>query len=374
MRLPGSHLQLLIGPNVPATPPPELSQALQSVEVTHSDQGRSGFQLAFQISRGVRDLQDYALLKNPLLKPFNRVILIVLFNATPRPLMDGIITNQQFSPSEELGASTLTVTGEDVSVMMDLEEKLQPHPNQSDDAIVSGLIESYTSQYGLRPDVHPPPRTDTPSQAGRTPSQHSTDLQHIQTLAQRHGYVFYVTPGPSAGDNSAYWGPPDRSSVPQKALSADMGPSTNVESISFQYNGMAPNKVSFKLRGSREQTVDRSTRTPALAKEPASLKRTVFFSGTRGFSAEQAEARAQAMVNESLDEVVTASGELDALRYGDLLKPRGLVNARGVGESYDGTYYVKSVTHKINLRNGEYKQSFSLTREGLGPLSWTVQI
>ena len=64
--------------------------------------------------------------------------------------------------------------------------------------------------------------------------------------------------------------------------------------------------------------------------------------------------------------MVTATGTLDALRYGRILKPRGLVGVRGAGEHYDGTYYVKTVTHKIDVRKGEYKQAFTLTREGVG--------
>ena len=36
---------------------------------------------------------------------------------------------------------------------------------------------------------------------------------------------------------------------------------------------------------------------------------------------------------------------------------------RGAGITYDGFYYVKSVTH--NLKRGEYKQDFTLTRNGL---------
>ena len=65
--------------------------------------------------------------------------------------------------------------------------------------------------------------------------------------------------------------------------------------------------------------------------------------------------------------MVTAEGELDVQRYGEVLKPRGLVGLRGAGFTNDGFYYVKSVTHKI--RRGEYKQSFSLSREGRGALS-----
>jgi hypothetical protein len=51
------------------------------------------------------------------------------------------------------------------------------------------------------------------------------------------------------------------------------------------------------------------------------------------------------------------------LRYGRMLKARGLVGVRGAGSSYDGLYFVKSVTHQI--KPGEYKQSFQLAREGL---------
>ena len=45
-----------------------------------------------------------------------------------------------------------------------------------------------------------------------------------------------------------------------------------------------------------------------------------------------------------------------------MLQPRGLVGVRGAGFSYDGLWYVKRVTH--NIRKEEYKQSFTLAREG----------
>ncbi len=59
----------------------------------------------------------------------------------------------------------------------------------------------------------------------------------------------------------------------------------------------------------------------------------------------------------------TCEGSLDVTRYGGLLKARQLVGVRGAGPAFDGLYYVKSVTHKI--KRGEYKQSFTLTRNGL---------
>jgi hypothetical protein len=85
-----------------------------------------------------------------------------------------------------------------------------------------------------------------------------------------------------------------------------------------------------------------------------------------GLDAVEALARAQATVDASTDNVVTATGELDAVEYGAVLKARELVGVRGVGFTYGGNYYVQSVTHHI--REGEYKQKFTLAREGTGAL------
>jgi hypothetical protein len=347
-------------------------EALKNVEVTHSDEGRSGFQITFQAGRsGPLALLDYPLLSNPLLKPFNRVILIVTFNATPRVLMDGVITHQQLSPGNEPGSSTLTITGEDVSVMMDMEEKSVEHPAQDETTIALKLIATY-AQYGLTPMVIPPMMIDPPSPTERIPVQQGTDLQYLQAMAQRHAYVFYVTPGPAPFVNTAYWGPPIRVGLPQRALSANLGPETNVESINFQYNGMGPTTVSGKVQDratnqSMPVQTFASTRLP-LSSRPAlivnqpNVRRTQF--RNTGLNSMQSFARAQATMDASVDNVLTATGELSAVRYSDLLQPRALVGLRGVGSSYDGIYYVKSVTHAIGKEN--YKQRFTLTREGLG--------
>jgi hypothetical protein len=66
-------------------------------------------------------------------------------------------------------------------------------------------------------------------------------------------------------------------------------------------------------------------------------------------------------------DAVTATGQVDAVRYGRALRSRRLVGLRGVGASYDGVYYVKQVTHQI--KRGDYKQSFTLSREGRGALT-----
>lgn len=372
MSLLGTHLTLLIGPTVAVPAPLTLMENLESVEVTQKDTGRSAFQIVFRAGRaGLFSLVDYSLLLNPLLRPFNRVILVVTFNVLPRVLMDGVITNVQLDPGQEPGSGTLTLTGEDVSVMMDRVEESAEHPAQPDLAIVAKLILRY-ARYGLVPVVIPPKVFDPPIPVERVPVQQCTDLQYVERLAKRHGHVFYISPGPVPFTNTAYWGPPKRIGFPQRALSVNMGAQSNVRSIDFQHDPLSPVFVEGEVQDHRTNARV-PVRTFASLRVPLALQPTwlVHFNNAQKVryraatpSAISAFGEAQAMTDLSNDVVVTASGELDADRYGDLLQPRGLVGLRGAGFSYDGLYYVKEVTHSIRL--GDYTQRFSLTREGVG--------
>jgi hypothetical protein len=376
----GVNLTLLIGPTVPVPATPDIAEALQSVSVTQNDEGRSGFQLVLQIGRaGPTDLLDYALLLNPLLRPFNRVILMVLFNAMPKVLIDGLITNQQFSPGNAPGTATLTLTGEDVSIAMDMTKKRAEWPAMSEMVIANLIIGTY-AQYGLVPMVMPPPSIDQPLPIERTPVQQGTDLEYLKTMAQRFGFVFYVEPGPAPGVNTAYWGPPKRAGLPQRALTVSPGPESNVDNINFTYNAMAPTIVDDVVQDRLTNTslpvmTFASLRLPPLAAMPAlpfqlPNVRTSLLEQSPGLSVIEAYARAQGVTDRSVDSVVTAQGELDALRYGNVLTPRGIVGLRGAGFTHDGFYYVKSVSHAIS--RGQFKQRFSLTREGTGAITPVV--
>jgi len=375
MSLANALLTLLMGPTIPLSAPRFMMEALQNVEVTHDDTGRSGFQLSFEAGRsGPLALLDSPLLTSSRLKPFSRVVITITLNAMPRVLMDGIITSTEYSPGGPEGGSTFTATGEDVSVMMDLEEKSIEHPAQPELVIASKIILSY-AQYGLIPMVIPPPSVDIPIPIERTPTQQGTDFEYLNEMAERFGYVFFIIPGPVPMTNTAYWGPPERVGLPQRALSVNQGLHSNVVSINFSYNALSATRLSGSVEDRRTnkslpvQTFS-GLRLPPLVSQPAlnplSKARTKKVRYT-GLDVMQAFSRAQGKTDSSVDNVATASGELDVLRYGSILWPRSLVGLRGAGYSYDGFWYVKRVTHKI--KKGEYKQSFTLSREGMGSLT-----
>lgn len=366
----------MIGPIIPIPAPGPLVEAISSIEVTNTDEGRDGFQIIFSVGKSsnktlTEDIINFSLINNPLLKPFNRVIIMVTFGAVSHVLIDGIITHQQFNPSQEPGQSALTITGEDVSVMMDMKEVSTTHPNQPDIAIVSKIILSY-AQYGLVPMVIPPKSMDVPVMVNRIPSQQSTDLQYILDLANTYDYIFYIEPTQAPLVNTAYWGPRDLIGIPQRALTINMGAETNVTSINFQNNSLNATlvigSVQDPILGMKIPVITTGSMRPPLAVFPAWMEnlpniRIEQFRSNGGVNALQAYSQAQSRTDRSSD-AVTATGELDAVVYRSALRARKLVGLRGVGYMHDGFYYVKNVTHKI--KRGEYKQQFTLIREGIG--------
>ena len=371
MSLLGTHLTLLIGPTVPVPASPELIRSLRRVEVQNRDDRRSGFELQFSIGRsGPSDVVDYPIQRDPRVRPLSRVIVIVTFNVIPEVLIDGIVTRQTLSPGDDPGTSTLTLKGQDVSFMMSRHERSAEHVALPESLIVAKVLLLY-AQYGLIPLVIPPPVIDPPLPIERVPVQQQSDYDYLTALARRHGYVFYVIPGPAPGTNTAYWGPPIRVGLPQRAITVNMGPETNATIGDADNDALEPTlvegRVQDRLTNARVPVrTFASTRVP-LSSQPSWL---VHQQGIRhsqmrstGVTAMSALARAQGATDASTD-VVHVDGTLDTNRYGGILHSRALVGVRGAGYANDGWYYVKNVTHQITV--GSYTQRFELTRDGVG--------
>ncbi|HMJ25306.1 MAG TPA: hypothetical protein VK475_05735 [Pyrinomonadaceae bacterium] len=360
----GIRLILWLGQTVPLPAPREALEAITNVSVTNDSQNGDGFQITFGLSKS--QPTDYNLLQSGALNPSTRVIIGVLMGAMPEVLIDGIITHHQHAPSADPGQSTLTVTGKDVSVMLDLEEKNEKYENQPDFLIVTQLIASYAT-YGLVPTVTP--TTDVPIMIDRIPRQHETDLKFIQRMGQRNGFVFYIEPM-TFGVNTAYWGVENRLGIPQPRLTLGQGASGNLKSLHFSNDALAPVSTSGTFVEPITKTAIPipplpSLRIPPLALSPTAALRKVLMRDTSNQNPAQAATSALATATNAPDSV-NGDGEIDSVRYGSVLRARKLVNVRGAGLSYDGAYYVKKVTHTIT--RGDYKQSFSISREGTGAL------
>ncbi|WP_428268597.1 hypothetical protein [Haliangium sp.] len=368
------NVTLWAGAVVPRPVPLAVSEALEDIEVVQSSDARSGFQLSLRTDRkGLSGALDFRQIASPALRPLNRLMIAVALGGIPSVLMDGVITYVDFDPV----ARRVTVTGEDLAVVMDRDEKIQAHPGRATHTIVTTILAAY-SAYRIVPSVIPPKLDDPPNPVERSAIQHATDLAYLELLARRHGYIFHIDPGPALGASTAYWGPATRVGVPQPALTVDLDGESNIESIRFRSDALAPTTVDGSVRDRiSNQTVP--LRTPASTQVPLSTRlrlglntRTITPRDSAGSSTLAAMGRALADTERSTDDVVVADGELDTARYGSVLRPPGLIGVRGAGYSHDGTYVVKRVTHR--LRPGSYKQAFTLARDGWGALSPTVRL
>jgi hypothetical protein len=373
--LKGVSLTLLIGPVLPIPVPQVVLDALTEVEVTSAAGTASGFKLGFTLNN--RSTLHTAFLLAASRTPLMRVIVVVTINSIPSVLMDGVITNQQMSSGGQPGQTTLTILGEDLTKLMDLQALDGiPYPAMPLNVQVSAVLAKYLV-FGIVPLVIPPISMDVPLPTGRIPSHDGTDLHHVLQCAEDVGYVFYVDPGPAPGTNTAYWGPEIKVGVPQPALNLDMDAHRNVDSLSFTFDSANTDLPVVMIQNPLTKAPipipipKINPLQPPLGVLGPPITRISIQENTAKLSAMQALGEGLAAASASMD-AVTASGNLDVVRYGHVLKSRRLVGVRGAGLAFDGLYYVKSVTSTI--KRGEFKQSFELSRNGLVSLTPAVPV
>ncbi|MCH7719891.1 MAG: hypothetical protein IH988_02720 [Planctomycetes bacterium] len=364
----GVHLTLMIGPGVPLPVSKDVIDALQSVEVTTSTEGPSVFQLSFKLSTRSPLHTIFLLSGGSTPIPLVRVVIIATVRGSPEVLIDGILTNHEVSPGDTPGEALLTMTGEDLTKVMDwIPLDGLPYPAMPPAARVLLALAKY-AVLGVVPMVIPSVLIDVPIPVERIPRHKGTDLSYIKALADEVGYVFYIDPGPQPGMSVAYWGPEFKVGAPQPALNLDMDAHTNVESLSFNFDSEERKlPVVFIHEPISKAPIlipvpDITPLNPPLGAVPPIPKGIEPIRGTGKYSPVRAALIGLAKAAKSSD-ALRGTGSLDVMRYGRVLKARRLVGVRGAGLAFDGLYYVASVTHSI--RRGEYKQNFTLVRNGL---------
>ena len=367
MLLSGINLTLMIGPAVPIPVPRVVLDALISVEVTAKTDGPSVFQLKFTVDKN-SPLHTIFMLASGAQIPLIRVVIYVTMNGSPEVLIDGVITDNQITPGGSGESPVLTITGEDLTRVMDyIDFTGIPYPAMPPEARVLLILAKY-AVFGVIPMVIPSIMLDVPIPVDRIPLHQGTDLCYVRKLADNVGYTFFIKPGPAPGTSVAFWGPNVKVDVPQPALNVDMDAHTNVDSLNFSFNSDAGTLPILYIQEQFSKAPilipipDITPLSPPLGLIPPIPKQFPMIEGTGKLSPIQAVLIGLAKAAKKAD-AVTGTGSLDVLRYGRVLKSRSLVGVRGVGTAFDGLYYVTSVTH--NIKRGQYKQNFTLARNGL---------
>lgn len=361
------RLQLFVGPVVPVPAPREVLDALQQVTVESGSGGaQSGFELTFQVSRR-SPLHTLFLLSGGASIPVLRVVVAVTVGGQTDVLIDGVMTHHEIA-SDGLEA-TLRVKGKDLTAVMDVVPlDGLPYPAMPPALRALTALAKYAA-LGCLPVVIPTLLEDVPIPVERIPRHQGTDYAYLKALAEQAGYVFYIDPGPLPGTSRAYWGPEIRVGAPQPALTTGLSSAhDNVTSLRFSFD---KEKKELPVVHVQEPVTkvpipipvpDVTPLNPPLGLAPPLPPRTTFLRDTAGLSPLAAAMRGIAYAGRHAD-AVFATGALDVVRYGRVLRSRRLVGVRGAGEAFDGLYYVTTVTHR--LLRGEFTTSFALARNAL---------
>ena len=374
MSLSSVQLGMSIGPGFPGPAPPYMMRALRRVEVTQQDSAPCGFQLTF-LAEIASDSSVFEIVSDPAARSLQPRVAARLGGRPADTLIDGFITHHQYVPGNGPEDSMFVVTGEDISVLMDLVTESREYPSLPDDLTVLAGLAPWLA-YGLVPVVCPPMSFVVP--IDYVPQQTETDRALFQRLAQANGYLFYISPTPEPYVNTAYWGPPIRAGTPRccDRRGGRRGEHGRVVQRPVRRTRTAANRRAVATDNPPYELVPvvtlESSRLPPLAAMPA--LETNLLTRTALWKLDQLEPtsallQAQAITNASTDNVVTANCTIAPARLGTVVNAPAIVGVRGTGQAYDGLYYLKAATHQISLladAGWNYTEELTMTREGTG--------
>jgi hypothetical protein len=341
----------------------DLYDDIVALEVELSDELPATFRLCLALAKepgeGAWSYQD-----EPQFRIWKPVRVAIGFaDSGPEELIQGFITRVEPHYTADEGESLLEVTGADASILMDRAERLKDWPNKKDSDIAREICGFYPFATDIQETevVH--------EEAVSTVIQRETDLQFLNRLALRNGFEFYVE-----GTTARFRAPAE--SPPQPLLAAHFGEETNLRCFNAAVDALRPTRVRM-IQVDRLDKQVRSAGADSLEDEPmgeldadALLPEgpagdpTVFVANNAVTGVPEMEALCRRLHAEGAS-FVTGEGDIDAAAYGHVLKPRGRVTIKGVGESYSGVYYVSFVRHTVT-RDG-YTQSFRARRDALMP-------
>ncbi|MFT6557691.1 hypothetical protein [Sneathiella sp.] len=369
------HLMNSSGGGFPAS----LMEAIDQVTVDQSDQAPQTFQITFSDDYSLSNFQNISVVSASELQIGKRLKIGASVGSESRLLMDGVITNVSYQPPTDHSVGQYIVSGEDISYFMDIIDKSMEYPFCLDVAIVTAILAPYLA-LGILPHI-------SETIAGlldifTTPQQMGTDRQTLNQLASSHAFIFCIRPNDLLGQTSAYWGPPPYDDPLQDPLVVGYSANGNVAEIKFGFDGTKPTRT-WALVENKETGIPipiatlTSTSMRDFSAHPALTSSAVLTAKNKaiyqqGMGIAQAWSRAQAQTNCTADSAVTASGKVDALRYGQIMRAPGVIPVAGAGTLYDGKYYLNAVTH--TLSRTQYQQEFSLRRDGIGTTLSSVKV
>jgi phage protein D len=305
----------------------------------------------------------WSLLDDERFRLWKPVAISAGFGGDAQELIRGYVTHMRPTFEPDPAQCIFDVWGLDGSVAMDREDRLKDWPNKKDSDIAAELF----TQYGFTAEVD-----DTEvihDEEVSTIVQRETDWQFLNRLSARNGFECFVD------GTTGFFRKPDTNAEPQAILAAHFGDETNVNRIRLEANALTPANAAITqldrttkelLDVTADSSDDASLGTMSAAAVIAAGAGPARVAIAQTVSTGSAEMTAIARgLFERQQWFVAGEGEVAANLAAVMLKPRGTVTIKGIGETFSGVYAVSHVTH--SFAGDGYTQTFEVKRNALLP-------
>jgi phage protein D len=341
--------------------------ALASVEVEENADMPDALRLRLPVSTKDKDLTWVGDAK---LKPFANVAVVVTDeNGSTQCIFDGYVLAHRVHLEAGITASTLEVTGQDASVLMQLEEKSREFSGMTHGGVANQLFGEHGFSTAARntEDDSPSATEDT-----HTLMQRSSDLEFLQRLARRTGRWCRVACGAKAGNRVGYFAPPDVKGSPVLTLNLNDPDKSQVKALDFMWDVARPTKVAAQQASLTDtEAVSADTNDSGLSaldkrdlRTFAGRDRTVML--TAAADDPELAGRARAVLRDA-GWFASCEGSANLAVTKIVLRVGDVVSIEGVGTLLSGKHLVKRVRHTITADS--HQMAFTLIRNAVGPAS-----
>jgi phage protein D len=305
---------------------------------------------------------DFPMLTDGRIDAGSDLTIVAPVDGTNNYLVKGLVTGQQIHFEHGSGGSYLEVIGSDSSVKMDRESKSTLWSDVTDSDAVTTIL----GQYNYTPDVDS-------TQAGHSENKHTlvqqdSDFRFVHRLANRNGFLFWVTAA-DGGDETAHFKRPQVGDSAAADLIINLD-TNNLDSLDLTWDAERPTSVD----AAQLDLNDKSSIDGGVAQSPLTSL------GAQSLSDIASDTRSVhvlAPVDDSGD--LTSRGEgtlIDAGWFlhastktsvkavGSVVRAHTIVNLRGAGKRHSGKYFVAAVRHTVDLTG--HRMEIDLVRNGWG--------
>ena len=341
--------------------PGPLFESVREVEVDCSTEVASALRLKIALEQTL--IGDWGALQYDVFRPLVPIdVRIQSGGPLPEAVMNGFAAGQRVTYSDQPGDTFLEVTALDITTLMNMQEKVMPWPNMPDAAIAAAIF----GQYAVVPRTQP--TSPTLVEPEGTTTQRGTDIRFLRRMARRNGFDCYVQPEPITGLDQGFFGPPQTIGLPDAVLTVGPGEGANVRGFGVRYEMLKPTTAVAAA-------LDPATKVPQPGIAPVALQPPMGLeptglrvvppaiarpADTGAARAAELQPEVQAIVDRS-SWAVMAEGEVGS--DVGVLRPGSLVNIRGAGRVFSGTYRLTRVRHTISRER--YVQRFEARRNAV---------